>query len=84
MRIPGLVQQHATFKWDGNICINSTAGFLDFLKQTVVGEGVWRIRRAPSRPEIGVVKVEDGGTGEILTQSFVAWRQQLEAKAKGV
>ena len=81
MRIPGLVQQHGTFKWDGNACISNAAAFLDFLKKTVVGEGVWRIRRAPSRPDIEVVKVEESGTGQILKPSFVTWRQE-SAKQK--
>lgn len=67
------------FKWDGNICINFTGQFLEFLKQTIVGNGVWRIRRAANSPAIEVFKVEETGTGDILKQSFIDWRNQLLA-----
>lgn len=67
------------FKWDGNICINFTGAFLEWLKETIVGDGVWRIRRVANDPAIEVFKVEDTGTGNILKQSFVDWRNQLLA-----
>ena len=78
-KIPGLVQQHGQFRWNGNICINATGAFLQFLKATVRGEGVWRIRRAPGRPEIEIFKVADSGVGDIIKPSFLAWRKELSA-----
>jgi len=76
-KIPGIIAQHGTFKWNGNTCINATGAFLQFLKATVRGEGVWRIRRAPGRPEIEIFKVTDSGTGDIIKPSFIAWRQEI-------
>lgn len=78
-QIPSRVQQRGTYKWNGNICINFTGQFLEFLKQTIVGEGVWRIRREAKSAEIEVFKVEEQGTGSILTQKFIDWRNQLLA-----
>lgn len=73
-RIPSNIQRMGRFKWNGNLCINFTGVFLDFLKQTIVGDGVWRIRRAVNGGAIEVFKVEDAGTGNILKQSFLDWR----------
>ncbi|GAB7347934.1 hypothetical protein MBLNU459_g5448t1 [Dothideomycetes sp. NU459] len=78
-KIPSKVRQVGRFKWDGNICINFTGAFLEFLKQTIVGDGVWRIRRAANNPDIEVFRVQETGTGEILKQSFIDWRTQLLA-----
>lgn len=80
-KIPSRVQRFGTFRWNGNICINATADFLQFLKQTVVGSGVWRIqRRDRGAPTIEIFKVEDSGTGNILKHDFVRWREELQAR----
>lgn len=73
-RIPSNIQRMGRFKWNGSLCINFTGVFLDFLKQTIVGDGVWRIRRAVEGGAIEVFKVQDTGTGDILKQSFLDWR----------
>ncbi|KAI4724211.1 rai1 protein [Aureobasidium sp. EXF-10728] len=78
-QIPSKIQQQGTYKWNGNICINFTGQFLDFLKQTIVGEGVWRIRREAKSTAIEVFKVEEQGTGNILTQNFIDHRNGLLA-----
>jgi RAT1-interacting protein len=78
-QIPSKIQQQGTYKWNGNICINFTGQFLDFLKQTIVGEGVWRIRREAKSSAIEVFKVEEQGTGNILTQNFIDHRNRLLA-----
>lgn len=65
------------FKWDGNLCINFTGAFLEFLRHVIVGEGVWRIRRAANGGAVEVFKVEETGTGGILKQSFLDWRAQF-------
>lgn len=85
---PGQGQgQQAT--WDGNVCINFTAAFLDWLKKTMAeegdGDGVWRIRRRERSPVIEIFRVEgeeEGmevvvGTGGILSREFVDWRMSL-------
>lgn len=73
-KIPSNIQRMGRFKWNGNLCINFTGDFLGFLKQTVVGDGVWRIRRAVNGGAIEVFKVVETGTGNILSQSFLDWR----------
>jgi RAT1-interacting protein len=82
-QIPSRIQQQGTYKWNGNICINFTGQFLDFLKQTIVGEGVWRIQRQPKSAVIDVFKVEETGTGRILTQKFMDWRNGLRKEVDG-
>ncbi|GAB1733490.1 hypothetical protein NU195Hw_g628t1 [Hortaea werneckii] len=77
-RIPSEVKQGQR-TWDGNVCINFTATFLDTLKTTVVGEGVWRIRKKKNQKVIEVIKVEEFGTGRIVKQSFKTHRENLMA-----
>lgn len=78
-KIPGQVLR-GQGSWDGNVCINFTAAFLEFLKQTISGQdGVWRIRRKLNSREIEVFKIEDTGTGEILRPTFKAHREKMLA-----
>ncbi|KAL9104422.1 MAG: hypothetical protein Q9163_000628 [Psora crenata] len=85
--IPGMVKKTSGL-WDGNICINFTAAFLDWLKQTVTSDGVWRIRRRERSSIIEVFKIEESGHGDILSQEFLEWRTKVReeeaeaAKAK--
>lgn len=98
--IPGTVKRQGKGTWDGNLCINFTAAFLecksftacDFvstnvcsgLKQTVTADGVWRIRRAERSPVIEVFKNEESGYGDILSRDFVEWRYGRDAKEADV
>ncbi|KAJ5491619.1 Decapping nuclease rai1 [Penicillium diatomitis] len=75
--IPGKVKSVGRGSWDGNICINFAAGFLDWLKQVVQGEGVWRIRKLEKSHVIEVFKIEETGHGDILSSSFKSWRESL-------
>ena len=78
-KIPGQVSRGEGM-WNGNLCINMTAAFLEFLKRTIMGQdGVWRIKRRKDSREIEVFKVEDTGTGEILRPAFKAHREKLLA-----
>ncbi|KAI9785000.1 MAG: decapping endonuclease targeting mRNA [Geoglossum umbratile] len=77
--IPAIVKRGSR-AWDGNLCINFTAAFLEWLKETVVGEGVWRIRRRERSPVVELFKLEETGHGSILTPEFMEWRQQLALK----
>jgi len=74
--IPGMVKRNGKGSWDGNLCINFTASFLDWLKQTITTDGVWRIRRRDKSSVIEVFKHEESGCGDILSQEFVAWRKK--------
>ena len=47
------------------------------LKSAVKTEGVWRIRRLDRSSVIEVFQLEGSGTGQILTEDFKAWREQL-------
>jgi len=78
-KIPGNVKRLGKGSWDGNLCINFTASFLDFLKTTITKEGVWRISRRERSRAIEVFKVDEGH-GQILTPEFLEWRQQQLAR----
>ena len=78
-KIPGQVSR-GEGTWNGNVCINMTAAFLDFLKQTIMGkDGVWRIKRKKDSADIKIFQVEATGTGEILRPAFKAHREKLLA-----
>ncbi|CAK7269001.1 decapping endonuclease targeting mRNA [Sporothrix epigloea] len=81
--IPGTVRQRAqqaqkSPPWDGDTCINFASAFLSWLRETMAGcDGVWRIRRQASSPEIEVFQVEETGHGNILPDTFLNWRIKL-------
>lgn len=78
-RVPGLVSRGQS-TWNGNVCINMTAAFLDFLKATIMGtEGVWRIKRAKNSKDIAVFKIEEFGTGRIVLDRFKLHREKMLA-----
>ena len=93
--IPGMVKRQGRGIWDGNLCINFTAAFLECegfttsdllttnaslgLKRTITTNGVWRIRRRERSPVIEVFKNEEYGYGDILPPGFVEWRNAMDA-----
>ncbi|RQM06459.1 hypothetical protein DH86_00002281 [Scytalidium sp. 3C] len=52
-----------------------------FLRHTITGEGVWRIRRRNGSPEIEVYQIEEVGHGAILSDEFINWRIKLSMNA---
>ncbi|CAL5868876.1 uncharacterized protein PFLUO_LOCUS3103 [Penicillium psychrofluorescens] len=72
--IPGKVKKVGRGTWDGNICINFAAAFLEWLKQTIQEDGTWRIRKQEKSPVIEVFKLEEQGHGDILSPAFTSWR----------
>ncbi|RMJ26734.1 hypothetical protein PHISP_02388 [Aspergillus sp. HF37] len=72
--IPGVVSRAGRRTWDGNVCINFAAAFLEWLKQTIRDDGTWRIRKPEKSPVIELFKVEEHGSGDILSPAFTAWR----------
>lgn len=98
--IPGIVKRQGKGTWDGNLCINFTAAFLDCtsftgcvlistnatsgLKQTITTNGVWRIRRRERSQVIEVFKNEETGYGDILSPEFVEWRNDRDADEANV
>jgi len=75
--IPGTVKRRGKGTWDGNMCINFAAGLLDFLRATIKGDGVWRIRRKERSPAIEVFRIEEAGHGDIISDEFINWRIKL-------
>ncbi|KAJ5966065.1 decapping endonuclease targeting mRNA [Penicillium waksmanii] len=77
--IPGKVKKLGRGSWDGNICINFAAQFLEWLKHTIQQDGTWRIRKQEKSSVIEVFKVEESGHGDILSPAFRDWRSQAQA-----
>ncbi|KAI9857018.1 MAG: decapping endonuclease targeting mRNA [Vezdaea acicularis] len=78
--IPGNVKKNSRNAWDGNICINFTAVFLEWLKESITGSGTWRIRRKEKSQLIEVFKVKESGVGDILSPEFLEWRRSVALK----
>ncbi|OAL30681.1 hypothetical protein AYO20_08643 [Fonsecaea nubica] len=72
--IPDNVKLKGKGLWDGQICINFAASFLEWLKATVTADGVWRIRKREKSPVLEVFKLEESGHGDILSSTFIEWR----------
>lgn len=72
--IPEKVRLQGKHMWNGDVCIAFTASFLQWLRDTITTEGVWRIRKRTNVPTLEVFKVEDSGYGDILSRSFTEWR----------
>ncbi|KAJ5092268.1 decapping endonuclease targeting mRNA [Penicillium alfredii] len=72
--LPGKVKKLGKGTWDGNICINFAASFLEWLKQTIQQDGTWRIRKREKSPVIEVFQTEEQGHGDILSSTFKSWR----------
>ncbi|KAL4776196.1 RAI1 like PD-XK nuclease-domain-containing protein [Aspergillus nidulans var. acristatus] len=72
--IPNRVRKSGRGTWDGNICINFAATFLEWLKSVIKEGGTWRLRKVEKSSVIEVYQVEESGTGDILSQAFLSWR----------
>ncbi|KAF2012691.1 RAI1-domain-containing protein [Aaosphaeria arxii CBS 175.79] len=79
VRIPGMVRR-GTGCWDGNTCINFAAAFLTHLKQTITGQGVYRVRLRKRGTHIEISKTAEQGTGKILSKEFLDWRSEDKEK----
>ncbi|CAJ2508006.1 Uu.00g091920.m01.CDS01 [Anthostomella pinea] len=80
-KIPETAAKRGVKSWDANMCINFASAFLEWLKNTINDEGVWRIRRRPHSQAIEVFRVEEVGHGRILTDEFINWRIKLGLKS---
>jgi RAT1-interacting protein len=79
--IPGMVRR-GTACWDGNVCINFAAAFLQHLKDTITDEGVYKLTLRKKGGVVEVQKVSEKGTGGILSEEFLEWRSQVGEKTK--
>jgi RAT1-interacting protein len=75
MKIPAQVRERGTNIWDGNICINFTAKFLEFLREIVTNEGVYGIKFVKGGQTIEVFKKETGGKS-FLTEEYINWKSK--------
>ncbi|KAI0810490.1 RAI1 like PD-XK nuclease-domain-containing protein [Xylaria sp. FL0064] len=75
--IPGTAAKRGVRSWDANMCINFASAFLDWLRNTINDEGVWKIRRRAGSSSIEVFQVKEVGHGSILTERFINWRIKL-------
>ena len=73
MKIPAQVRERGTNMWDGNICINFTAKFLEFLRETVVEDGVYGIKFVKGGQNVEVYKNEGKS---FLTEEYVNWKSK--------
>ncbi|KAI1098530.1 RAI1-domain-containing protein [Jackrogersella minutella] len=76
-QIPETASKRGVRSWNANTCINFASGFLEWLRNTVNDEGVWRIKRQANSGVIEVFKVEEVGHGNILPDEFINWRIKL-------
>ena len=72
--IPDKVKSSGRRLWDGNTCINFAASFLEWLRTVITEDGVWRIQKREKVPVLEVLKLEESGHGDILSENFVQWR----------
>ncbi|EPS45682.1 hypothetical protein H072_320 [Dactylellina haptotyla CBS 200.50] len=69
--------------WNGNVAINFTTAFLEWLKGVLAGAtGVWRIRYQQRGREVEVYQVQESGYAGVLTDRFLTWRAELSEKLK--
>ncbi|KAI0205421.1 RAI1 like PD-XK nuclease-domain-containing protein [Astrocystis sublimbata] len=77
LSIPDIAASRGVRSWDANTCINFASAFLDWLRDTIRGQGVWRISRRPRSLTIEVSQVFEDGHDNILTEDFIDWRKEL-------
>jgi RAT1-interacting protein len=74
MKIPAQIRERGTNMWDGNICINFTAKFLTFLRETITDENVvYGIQFTKGGRVVEVFKKE-GKT--FLTEEYINWKSK--------
>lgn len=83
-KLPSMVKKQGQSTWDGNTCINFAAAFLDFVKSTVTGDGVWRIERRQKDASISLQKVEEVDPERIVPPAFRAHRENMLAREVAV
>lgn len=78
LSIPGIVKRGRK-TWDGNVCINFAAKFLDFLRDVVTEDGTWRIERKKGAKEILVWKLSDETDLTVASARFREHRSKMTA-----
>ena len=73
MKIPAQVREGGTRIWDGNVCINFTAKFLEFLCQIITEDGVYGIKFVKGGSNVDVFKK---GEKTFLTEEYIKWKSK--------
>ncbi|KAF2171000.1 hypothetical protein M409DRAFT_63996 [Zasmidium cellare ATCC 36951] len=81
MDIPSFVKNRGMRTWDGNVCINFAAAFLDFLKQHINDEGTWTIEQKKGDKQILLSKISDEYSRDIVSTKFREHRATFQFKA---
>lgn len=77
-RLPGMVRR-GTGCWDGSVCVNFAAAFLETLRGWITDEGgVYKIELRKRAGVIEVEKVQEKGTAGIVSEEFLAWRNHTD------
>lgn len=83
--IPRLVREEFKGFWRSDVCLGFLGAFLQFLRETVHGDGVWRVSLKAGRPgerrAVTVLKEVERGHGRILTDEWLAWRSAGHAES---
>lgn len=82
LNIPNFVKRQGLQTWDGNVCINFAAAFLDFLRNHITGEGTWTIERRRGAKEITLHKISDQYATDIVPPSFREHRASLQTDGR--
>ncbi|KAK7728044.1 decapping endonuclease targeting mRNA [Botryosphaeria dothidea] len=71
--------------WDARVCKQTWAGLLKWLHEKISGQpGVWKLSKKGGEDVVRLVHDEPTGTGEILTDEFIAHRQSMTPSSAGV
>ena len=73
MKIPAQVRERGTTMWDGNVCINFTAKFLEFLREIITEDGIYGIKFVRGGSKVDVFK--KGGMS-FLTEEYINWKSK--------
>ena len=73
MKIPAQVRERGTTMWDGNVCINFTAKFLEFLREIITEDGVYGIKFVKGTSKVDVFKK---GGKTFLTEEYINWKSK--------
>lgn len=80
--LPAIARRSGKAQWDAKVCIDFTTGLLAWLRETVgaAGEGVvWRLRMRARGNRVEAQRTEQKS---FLTESFVAWREELAGRGE--
>jgi RAT1-interacting protein len=73
MKIPAQVRERGTRMWEGNVCINFAAKFLEFLREIMTEDGVYGIKFVQGGKKVDIFKK---GGKTFLTEEYISWKSR--------